>query len=66
MHLEDLALRNPIVKFEDNIIAFLEALLVCQAKPILAQMEAAGLNGLSALETEVAETANRPCERMRI
>lgn len=66
MHLEDLTLRNPIIKFEDNIIAFLEALLVCQEKPILAQMEVAGLNGLSSLGNGVAEAASRLCEEVRI
>ncbi len=53
IHLENLAVRNPISEFEDGMIAFLKALLVCQPKPILAQMESAKLNGLSRLENDL-------------
>lgn len=35
------------------MIAFLEASLMCQPKPILAQMELAELDGLSRLETDL-------------
>lgn len=46
-------MKYPLNEFEDDVVTFLEALLVCQAKPILAQMEAAELNELSRLQTDL-------------
>ncbi len=51
-HLEDLAMRNAIEEFENDMMIFLDALLVCQPSPILAQLEAGELEGLSRLETD--------------
>lgn len=51
-HLEELALRNPIEDFEDDMMIFLTALRVCPRPPTLAQLETGELEGLSRSETD--------------
>ncbi|KAK4984418.1 hypothetical protein LTR66_008511 [Elasticomyces elasticus] len=51
-HLDELALHFPIADFEDRIVSFLEALLKSMPTPILTQLEAGKLDGLTQQETD--------------
>ncbi|KAK5145535.1 hypothetical protein LTR04_001278 [Oleoguttula sp. CCFEE 6159] len=51
-HLDTLALQHPLANYEDSVLAFLHALLASQPAPLLTQLEAGQVEGLTRQETE--------------
>jgi len=50
-HLEELCRSLPLFRFEERVLAYVEALLDCGQKPILIQLERGKLDNLSEDET---------------